>query len=148
MALKNPSPKQIIQNEIRKIRKIRAIFDIENCWNSYIGTFWRSVWNSVNIKIEKYFFRTDFWGKICPMFCLLWSQTPPLTDITLNPSYLFLCKMAGALSNLKEELECLICTEIPDSGPIKQCKNGHFACKNCLPKLKFCPLCQEPIDCR
>ena len=131
-----------------KSERLGRLFDNENWrWNSDVGTFWRPIWKSVNIRLEEYFSITDVWGKIYPQFCWLWSQKST-ADITLNPSYLFLCKMAGALSNLKEELECLICTEIPDSGPIKQCKNGHFACKNCLPKLKFCPLCQEPIDCR
>jgi len=41
---------------------------------------------------------------------------------------------------LKENLECPVCMEIPRSGPVFACPNGHFVCKKC--KSGSCPTCR------
>ena len=46
---------------------------------------------------------------------------------------------------LQKELECPVCLSLPREAPIYQCENGHMVCKNCLPKLKECPVCKRPI---
>jgi hypothetical protein len=59
--------------------------------------------------------------------------------------------MAAALDveQLNEVLECPVCSVVPTSGPLKQCKNGHVVCSSCEPKLKNkCPVCRQPIDTR
>ena len=36
--------------------------------------------------------------------------------------------------DLKKEVECPICLEIPKTGPIYACPNGHLVCQNCKGK--------------
>ena len=43
---------------------------------------------------------------------------------------------------VKKDLECPVCFEIPKEGPIYQCNQGHIHCKECRPKLKDCPVCR------
>lgn len=48
------------------------------------------------------------------------------------------------MSNLKDiakSLECPICLELPRTGHISQCDNGHMLCKACRPKVNVCPIC-------
>ena len=44
------------------------------------------------------------------------------------------------LGKIKENLECPVCLEIPRSGPVFVCPNGHFVCKKC--KTGSCPTCR------
>jgi len=44
------------------------------------------------------------------------------------------------IEKLKENVECPVCMEIPRSGPIFLCPNGHFVCKKC--KTGSCPTCR------
>ena len=69
--------KLIFFNE-KKFRKIRKIFDIENClWKSDLGTFWWPLWTSVKVKSKNYFSFTDFFAKIEPLLTHV-RKTPPL----------------------------------------------------------------------
>jgi len=44
------------------------------------------------------------------------------------------------LEDLKEHVMCPVCLEVPRSGPIYACPNGHHVCKKC--KQKDCPICR------
>eukprot|EP00092_Neocalanus_flemingeri_P004979 GFUD01005355.1.p1 GENE.GFUD01005355.1~~GFUD01005355.1.p1 ORF type:complete len:419 (+),score=103.30 GFUD01005355.1:64-1320(+) len=44
------------------------------------------------------------------------------------------------LCQMKEKIECPVCMEIPRSGPVYVCPNGHFVCKKC--KTGSCPTCR------
>jgi len=44
---------------------------------------------------------------------------------------------------LKDKLECPVCLEIPRSGPVYICPNGHFVCKKC--KTEACPTCRDSM---
>jgi hypothetical protein len=39
-------------------------------------------------------------------------------------------------------LECPICYEVPQNGPIFQCENGHFICCECRKQVQTCPSCR------
>jgi len=41
---------------------------------------------------------------------------------------------------LKEHVECPVCLDVPTSGPIYTCPNGHFVCPKC--KGQMCPTCR------
>ena len=45
--------------------------------------------------------------------------------------------------DVREILECPVCFETILSLPVYQCKNGHVICKQCIPKLKNCPICRD-----
>jgi len=44
------------------------------------------------------------------------------------------------LRKLKENIECPVCLDIPRSGPVFACPNGHFVCKKC--KAGSCATCR------
>jgi len=44
------------------------------------------------------------------------------------------------LRQMKEKVECPVCMEIPRSGPVPVCPNGHFVCQNC--RADFCHTCR------
>ena len=49
------------------------------------------------------------------------------------------------LSYTVEELkqfECPICMQLPRSGPVYQCTNGHIICSSCRTSVKKCPQCR------
>ena len=46
---------------------------------------------------------------------------------------------------LRDDLECPVCLQIPKSVPIYQCEAGHIHCKKCHPQLQDCPVCRGPI---
>ena len=48
-----------------------------------------------------------------------------------------------AKNYLRDILECPVCLQIPNEGPVFQCQRGHIACNICHPKLKICPICRE-----
>jgi len=47
------------------------------------------------------------------------------------------------VDKLKDRIECPICLEVPISGPIPVCTNGHLVCNNC--KTGSCPTCRVPM---
>eukprot|EP00092_Neocalanus_flemingeri_P000361 GFUD01000383.1.p1 GENE.GFUD01000383.1~~GFUD01000383.1.p1 ORF type:complete len:367 (-),score=87.44 GFUD01000383.1:63-1163(-) len=49
-------------------------------------------------------------------------------------------KHKHVFDQLKEKVECPVCMEIPRSGPVYVCPNGHFVCKEC--KSGSCPTCR------
>ena len=55
-------------------------------------------------------------------------------------------RASQAKDYLKEILECPICYNVPNDGPIFQCQRGHVACAKCHQKLKECPICRDPIE--
>ena len=42
----------------------------------------------------------------------------------------------------RKSLECPVCWEIPKTGPLYQCENGHFLCSACNGKVNLCPVCR------
>jgi len=44
------------------------------------------------------------------------------------------------LEDLKDHVKCPVCLEVPRSGPIYSCPNGHHVCQKC--KQRTCPLCR------
>jgi len=49
-------------------------------------------------------------------------------------------KLSVLTSKLRDQVECPVCLEVPTSGPIHCCPNGHFVCSNC--KEFHCPSCR------
>eukprot|EP00092_Neocalanus_flemingeri_P021551 GFUD01023373.1.p1 GENE.GFUD01023373.1~~GFUD01023373.1.p1 ORF type:complete len:484 (-),score=134.16 GFUD01023373.1:223-1674(-) len=49
-------------------------------------------------------------------------------------------KQKHFFGQLKEQVECPVCMEIPRGGPVYVCPNGHFVCKKC--KTGSCPTCR------
>lgn len=45
------------------------------------------------------------------------------------------------IEKLKDKIECPVCMEIPRSGPVPVCPNGHFVCPLC--KMESCPTCRS-----
>ena len=51
--------------------------------------------------------------------------------------------------NLSIMLECPVCMDLPRTGPIYGCRNGHHTCQKCSKPLQNCPVCRDPdIKCR
>ena len=51
-----------------------------------------------------------------------------------------------SIEDLNTNLECPVCLDLPQSGPIYQCRNGHLMCKDCHPKMKRSPICAVPLE--
>ena len=51
-----------------------------------------------------------------------------------------------SIEDLNTNLECPVCLDLPQSGPVYQCRNGHLMCKDCHPKMKRCPICVVPLE--
>ena len=51
-------------------------------------------------------------------------------------------KTQVTFESIKEELECPVCLDVPESLPIYQCLHGHIICNSCYPKLNNCPVCR------
>eukprot|EP00092_Neocalanus_flemingeri_P097131 GFUD01123732.1.p1 GENE.GFUD01123732.1~~GFUD01123732.1.p1 ORF type:complete len:317 (-),score=55.45 GFUD01123732.1:68-1018(-) len=49
-------------------------------------------------------------------------------------------KHKHVFDQLEEKVECPVCLEIPRSGPVHICPNGHIVCKQC--KTGSCPTCR------
>ena len=45
------------------------------------------------------------------------------------------------IDDLKKQIECPVCLEVPREGPVFSCPNGHHVCKKC--KRDSCPTCRE-----
>ena len=60
---------------------------------------------------------------------------------------------AAIARNLRTELQCPVCDQIPSSLPIPSCPSGHILCKECKKKIvsngrfgeKPCPVCHSPL---
>merc|ERR1712179_159431 len=48
------------------------------------------------------------------------------------------------INEIRKQLECPVCSSVPESPPIYQCSEGHLLCSFCKEKLKICPQCQIP----
>ena len=44
------------------------------------------------------------------------------------------------ITEMEEELECLVCFEVSDTAPIFKCPEDHLICGTCRPFLSVCPL--------
>ena len=74
-------------------------------------------------------------------------KTPPVkpNDAPEDPN-----NDAAIVDNLKKELQCPVCDQIPNSLPIPCCPSGHILCKDCKKKIvpngtfgeKRCPVCR------
>ena len=51
-------------------------------------------------------------------------------------------KQLSLLDEIQEELECVVCLDIPSSAPVFQCDHGHILCNSCHVKLVECPICK------
>eukprot|EP00092_Neocalanus_flemingeri_P003891 GFUD01004188.1.p1 GENE.GFUD01004188.1~~GFUD01004188.1.p1 ORF type:complete len:375 (-),score=68.03 GFUD01004188.1:73-1197(-) len=49
-------------------------------------------------------------------------------------------KSKNIVDQLKEKIECPVCFEIPHTGPVPVCPNGHLVCNEC--KADACPTCR------
>jgi len=49
-------------------------------------------------------------------------------------------KQDHVLKQLQDKIECPVCLDIPRSGPVPVCPNGHVVCKTC--KRDICPTCR------
>ena len=50
-----------------------------------------------------------------------------------------------SLNSIQDELECVICLEVPRRDPIYQCDNGHLLCVICYKRVVNCPLCKVQL---
>ena len=44
------------------------------------------------------------------------------------------------IDDMKKQIECPVCHEVPRTGPIFACPNGHLVCEKC--KRESCPTCR------
>ena len=44
--------------------------------------------------------------------------------------------------DVRKDIECPVCLQLPRDIPIFQCDNGHIICKDCKPQLELCPQCR------
>jgi len=47
------------------------------------------------------------------------------------------------IENLKKNIECPVCLDVPRKGPIFACPNGHIICQKC--KGGLCPICRVEV---
>jgi len=47
------------------------------------------------------------------------------------------------IQDLKKQIECPVCLEVPREGPVFTCPNGHLVCHKC--KREACPTCREAV---
>ena len=52
-------------------------------------------------------------------------------------------KYTDLTSLLRSNIECPVCMEVPTSGPVPECPNGHIICRKC--KRTNCPYCRFRI---
>ena len=46
------------------------------------------------------------------------------------------------LDEIQDELECVVCLDVPQDAPVYQCDHGHILCNSCHEKLTECPVCK------
>ena len=49
------------------------------------------------------------------------------------------------INDIRIDLECPVCQQVPRRGPIHQCHNGHSLCADCFPRTADCPMCRVPL---
>jgi len=49
-------------------------------------------------------------------------------------------KYKNILTQLRDKIECPVCMEVPRTGPVPVCPNGHFVCQKC--RTDTCPTCR------
>jgi len=47
------------------------------------------------------------------------------------------------IKDLKKQVECPVCLEVPRKGPVFACPNGHLVCQKC--KRENCPTCRGAV---
>ena len=47
------------------------------------------------------------------------------------------------IKEMEEELECPVCLEVCQPGPIFKCSEDHLVCRDCTPRMTECPMCRE-----
>ena len=47
------------------------------------------------------------------------------------------------ISKLRERIECPVCLEVPELGPVASCPNGHLVCSKCAGDN--CPTCRSKM---
>ena len=47
------------------------------------------------------------------------------------------------VDKLRERVECPVCLEVPETGPISACPNGHLVCQKCT-RIN-CPTCRSKM---
>jgi len=52
-------------------------------------------------------------------------------------------KFMTVTSKLRDQIECPVCLEVPTSGPVFCCPNGHLVCSKC--KDTYCPTCRSKM---
>ena len=52
-------------------------------------------------------------------------------------------KYKNLVAKLRDRIECPVCFEVPESGPVFSCPNGHLVCSNC--KADSCPSCRTKM---
>eukprot|EP00092_Neocalanus_flemingeri_P010804 GFUD01011634.1.p1 GENE.GFUD01011634.1~~GFUD01011634.1.p1 ORF type:complete len:407 (+),score=86.08 GFUD01011634.1:109-1221(+) len=52
-------------------------------------------------------------------------------------------KHNSLVDKLHERIECPVCLEIPEAGPVFNCPNGHLVCSKC--KSNSCPTCRSKM---
>ena len=52
---------------------------------------------------------------------------------------------AISVSDLRRSLECPVCLETPNAGPLYQCENGHIVCSECIGRVRKCPQCRTEL---
>ena len=55
-------------------------------------------------------------------------------------------ELQNSFELLKEDLECPVCMDVPESLPIYQCLQGHIICNVCYPKVDNCPVCRVGLS--
>ena len=61
----------------------------------------------------------------------------------LDTSHSKINKQEHLLQKLKDRIECPVCLDVPRSGPVPVCPNGHIVCLKC--KRDSCPSCRIVI---
>ena len=51
-----------------------------------------------------------------------------------------------SLTNIKNDLNCVICFDVPKQDPVYQCDNGHILCDTCHEKVTECPVCRIKLE--
>ena len=52
---------------------------------------------------------------------------------------------AVSVAGLKRALECPVCFETPNAGPLYQCEKGHILCSECIEKVQHFPQCRSKL---
>jgi len=65
-----------------------------------------------------------------------------MTKTELDLLKMKVSKLDHLLTLVSDKMECPVCYELPRSGPVPVCPNGHFVCNKCRAKTTSCPTCR------